>query len=222
MLCISHSQEADFLASTWGAKTVGPNMPSVNLDHHLPGDDDDNVSYGVHLYTPMAAECKAWLDAHPAVSVVYVSFGSIASLGARQMEEVAEGLCRSGMPFLWVVSATETRKLPKNFAGGEGARRAVVPAAGGSRAPLGWVLRDARRVELDLGGDQLRRAHSGDAALVGPADERQVRPGRVARRRAGTAGFRWGGHEEGGGEVCAASDGRGKVRGVQAESFGVE
>jgi pathogen-inducible salicylic acid glucosyltransferase len=104
-------------------------MPSVNLDHHLPDDDDDddNVSYGVHLHTPMATECKAWLDAHPPVSVVYVSFGSIASLGARQMEELAEGLCSSGMPFLWVVRATETPKLPKNFAREAKARGLVVP-----------------------------------------------------------------------------------------------
>ncbi|XP_066399767.1 UDP-glycosyltransferase 79-like [Miscanthus floridulus] len=121
-------QEAYYLASTWGAKTVGPNMPSVNLDHHLPDADDDNVSYGVHLHTPMATECKAWLDAHPPVSVVYVSFGSIASLGARQMEEIAEGLCSSGMPFLWVVRATETPKLPKNFAGeAKAARGLIVP-----------------------------------------------------------------------------------------------
>lgn len=130
ILCVSLSQEADYLASTWGAKTVGPNMPStVCLDNHLSDDDGnaDVVSYGVHLHTPMTAECKAWLDAQPPVSVVYVSFGSIASLGARQMEEVAEGLCGSGMPFLWVVRATETHKLPKNFSLEAKAAGLIVP-----------------------------------------------------------------------------------------------
>jgi pathogen-inducible salicylic acid glucosyltransferase len=105
-------------------------MPStVCLDNHLSDDDGnaDVVPYGVHLHTPMTAECKAWLDAQPPVSVVYVSFGSIASLGARQMEEVAEGLCGSGMPFLWVVRATETHKLPKNFSLEAKAAGLIVP-----------------------------------------------------------------------------------------------
>ncbi|OEL22033.1 UDP-glycosyltransferase 74E2 [Dichanthelium oligosanthes] len=120
-------QEADYLASTWGAKTVGPTMPSVHLDSRLPRNDDDDASYGIHLQTPMASESKAWLDGHPLLSVVYVSFGSIASLSSEQMAEVAEGLYSSGKPFLWVVRATETRKLPANFAKKAKGRGLIVP-----------------------------------------------------------------------------------------------
>nr|CAB3453962.1 unnamed protein product [Digitaria exilis] len=118
-------QEADYLASTWGAKTVGPTMPSVYLGNGLL--DDDDASSGIHLQTPMTSECKAWLDDHPVLSVVYVSFGSIASLTSEQMAEVAEGLYRSGKPFLWVVRSTETTKLPANFTKKAKGRGLIVP-----------------------------------------------------------------------------------------------
>ncbi|CAN6202514.1 unnamed protein product [Urochloa humidicola] len=100
------------MASTWRAKMVGPTVPSAFLDNRLP----DDASYGIHLHTPMAAECKAWLDAQQPRSVLYVSFGSMACLGPDQMSEIAEGLYNSGKPFLWVVRATETAKLPEGFA----------------------------------------------------------------------------------------------------------
>ncbi|TVU08901.1 hypothetical protein EJB05_42328, partial [Eragrostis curvula] len=105
------TKEAEYMASQWGAKTVGPTVPSAYLDNRLP----DDVSYGFHLYTPMAAESKAWLDERQANSVVYVSFGSLAAPSSTQMTEVAEGLHNSGKAFLWVVRASETPKLPEGF-----------------------------------------------------------------------------------------------------------
>jgi len=116
-------QEADYVASTWGAKTVGPTMPSVYLDNRLPND----ASCGIHLHTPKTSQSKAWLDAHPSLSVVYVSFGSIASLSSKQMAEIAEGLRNSGKPFLWVVRAKETWKLPATFADEVKDRGLIVP-----------------------------------------------------------------------------------------------
>ncbi|TKW34161.1 hypothetical protein SEVIR_2G286200v4 [Setaria viridis] len=116
-------QEADYLASTWRAKMVGPTIPSAFLDNRLP----DDVSYGIHLPTPMTMESKAWLDAQKVQSVLYVSFGSMASLDPDQMSEIAEGLYNSGRPFLWVVRATETAKLPKDFADKTKVRGFIVP-----------------------------------------------------------------------------------------------
>uniref|UniRef100_A0A0D9XDZ3 Glycosyltransferase n=1 Tax=Leersia perrieri TaxID=77586 RepID=A0A0D9XDZ3_9ORYZ len=115
-------QEAEYLASTWRAKMIGPTVPSAFLDKRLP----DDVSYGIHLHTPMTAESKAWLDAQQPRSVLYVSFGSMASLGPDQMGEVAEGLYGSGKPFLWVVRATETGKLPEGFAAGKAKGRGLI------------------------------------------------------------------------------------------------
>uniref|UniRef100_A0A0E0IMF8 Uncharacterized protein n=1 Tax=Oryza nivara TaxID=4536 RepID=A0A0E0IMF8_ORYNI len=93
--------------------TVGPTVPSAYLDGRLPGD----ASYGFDLHTPMAAESKAWLDERAASSVVYVSFGSLATPSAAQMAELAHGLRDSGRFFLWVVRSSETGKLPDGFAG---------------------------------------------------------------------------------------------------------
>ncbi|RLN07631.1 crocetin glucosyltransferase 2-like [Panicum miliaceum] len=58
----------------------------------------------------------AWLDARPARSVVYVSFGSLAKPDVVQVAEMAEGLYDSGKAFLWVVRASELSKVPENFA----------------------------------------------------------------------------------------------------------
>ncbi|TVU39884.1 hypothetical protein EJB05_13328, partial [Eragrostis curvula] len=47
--------------------------------------------------------CIEWLDKHPSRSVLYVSFGSLASMNKNEFEEVAWGLANSGHPFLWVI-----------------------------------------------------------------------------------------------------------------------
>ncbi|XP_051188879.1 UDP-glucosyltransferase UGT13248 [Lolium perenne] len=116
-------QESEYMASMWGAKTVGPTVPSAYLDNRLP----DDVSYGFHLHTPTTATTKAWLDAQAPRSVAYVSFGSIAAPGPEHMAEVAEGLYNSGKAFLWVVRALETSKIPEGFADRAGERGLIVP-----------------------------------------------------------------------------------------------
>ncbi|KAG0601345.1 hypothetical protein M758_11G103200 [Ceratodon purpureus] len=47
--------------------------------------------------------CLSWLDARSSDSVLFVSFGSIASMSLEQMQEFACGLEMSGHAFLWVV-----------------------------------------------------------------------------------------------------------------------
>nr|ACD03246.1 UDP-glycosyltransferase UGT74H7 [Avena strigosa] len=115
--------ESDYMASKWGAKTVGPTVPSAYLDKRIP----DDVSYGFHLYTPTTATTTAWLDAQPPRSVAYVSFGSMAAPGPEQMAEMAEGLHSSGKAFLWVVRASEASKIPDGFSEKVGTRGLVVP-----------------------------------------------------------------------------------------------
>ncbi|KAI8007541.1 UDP-glycosyltransferase 76B1 [Camellia lanceoleosa] len=45
----------------------------------------------------------SWLDTQPPKSVLYVSFGSIASMDEAEFLEMAWGLANSGQPFLWVM-----------------------------------------------------------------------------------------------------------------------
>ncbi|KAJ4783156.1 Glycosyltransferase [Rhynchospora pubera] len=105
------TEEAEYMASVWRAKTIGPTVPSSYLDNHIPSD----TSYGFHVYKPDTAPCMAWLDTKLPNSVLYISIGSISSLDRRQMAELAYGIFNSNIPFLWVVRSTELSKLPEGF-----------------------------------------------------------------------------------------------------------
>ncbi|EYU36667.1 hypothetical protein ABFS82_14G289200 [Erythranthe guttata] len=101
----------DWMAKLWPIKTVGPTFALLQKDEKL----SDNKSHMISLFEPNTTTCKEWLDSKETASVVYVSFGSIASLRKEQMEELANGLIMSNRHFLWVVRASEMEKLPPNF-----------------------------------------------------------------------------------------------------------
>ncbi|ERN15751.1 zeatin O-glucosyltransferase [Amborella trichopoda] len=61
-------------------------------------------------------ECLQWLDKKAQQSVVYVAFGTIVSMRAVQVRELAQGLEASGQPFLWVLRYAEKGDV---FAGRE-------------------------------------------------------------------------------------------------------
>lgn len=95
------------MKTMWNVKTIGPSLPSFYIDRRLPDDDD----YGLSLWKKETHTYKQWLDGKGEACVVYVSFGSLASLTRNQMEEIAWGLMDAGVPFLWVVRASEEGKL---------------------------------------------------------------------------------------------------------------
>ena len=75
----------------------GRNMPAVYcVGPLLAGAGNDKGKDGVD-------ECLAWLDAQPDGSVVFLCFGSMGVLSAKQLKEMAVGLERSGHRFLWCV-----------------------------------------------------------------------------------------------------------------------
>ncbi|XP_052206934.1 UDP-glycosyltransferase 75C1-like [Diospyros lotus] len=84
--------ESEALRAVQGLNLVpiGPLIPSSFLsgretrDHH-PSD----TSY------------LEWLDSKPEASVVYVSFGTVAVVSEKQIEEMASGLLSTNRPFLW-------------------------------------------------------------------------------------------------------------------------
>ncbi|KAM3337641.1 mogroside IE synthase [Capsicum galapagoense] len=101
----------DWIKSKCSIKTIGPTIPSMYLDKRLKEDRE----YGLSLFKPNDEICMNWLNSREIGSVAYVSFGSLASLGEQQMEELATGLMTSNCYFLWVVRATEENKLPEEF-----------------------------------------------------------------------------------------------------------
>ena len=99
------------MASQWPFKTIGPAIPSMYLDKRL----EDDKEYGLNLFKPVMDICMKWLDTKEIGSVVYISFGSMATIGEEQMEEITWGLKNSNCYFLWVVRESEEKKLPNNF-----------------------------------------------------------------------------------------------------------
>ncbi|XP_027362052.1 UDP-glycosyltransferase 74B1 [Abrus precatorius] len=93
------------------AKFIGPMVPSAYLDGRIKGDK----GYGASLWKPLSEECSDWLEAKAPQSVVYISFGSMASLTAEQIEELAWGLKESEVSFLWVLRECEQSKLPCGY-----------------------------------------------------------------------------------------------------------
>lgn len=64
--------------------------------------------------------CLDWLDKQEAESIIFVSFGSLASMDQEELVEAAWGLANSRVPFLWVirpdsVQASGKVGLPKGF-----------------------------------------------------------------------------------------------------------
>ncbi|KAF3961241.1 hypothetical protein CMV_014118 [Castanea mollissima] len=59
-------------------------------------------------FWPQDSTCLSWLDKQPMGSVIYVAFGSLATLSQQQFDEVALGLELLVKPFLWVVRSDIT------------------------------------------------------------------------------------------------------------------
>ncbi|KAL6897244.1 hypothetical protein ACP4OV_006940 [Aristida adscensionis] len=64
--------------------------------------------------------CLEWLDNQETSSVLYVSFGTLASMDEKELMEIAWGLANSQMPFLWVirhnmVQSSKGMSLPDGF-----------------------------------------------------------------------------------------------------------
>ncbi|KAK9672162.1 hypothetical protein RND81_12G081000 [Saponaria officinalis] len=104
-------QVLKWMSKKWPIKTIGPTIPSKYLDKRL----EDDQEYGLSLFEPETNACIQWLDSNEHNSVIYISMGSLASLGEAQMEQLANGLRQCGKKFLWVIRASEESKLPTNF-----------------------------------------------------------------------------------------------------------
>ncbi|XP_021749132.1 crocetin glucosyltransferase, chloroplastic-like [Chenopodium quinoa] len=86
--------------------TIGPLIPSAFSDMIDPSD----TSYGCDLFE-RSREYLTWLDNKVEKSVIYVSFGSMAVMKRKQIEEILHGLELTGRPYLWVVRPMTHNKI---------------------------------------------------------------------------------------------------------------
>ncbi|KAK2389197.1 phloretin 4'-O-glucosyltransferase [Trifolium repens] len=86
---------------------IGPLIPSAFLGGKDPS---DTSSGGDVIRVDSGDNYLEWLDLKGESSVVYVSFGTLAVLSKRQMDEIACALLDSGFPFLWVIRDNKLQK----------------------------------------------------------------------------------------------------------------
>lgn len=65
------------------------------LDQRL----EDDKEYWLSLFKPEMEASKKWLDSMEVGSVIYISFGSLASLAEEQLEELPWGIKKSNASF---------------------------------------------------------------------------------------------------------------------------
>eukprot|EP00249_Psilotum_nudum_P014933 c25076_g1_i2 orf=925-1875(+) len=106
----------------------------------------------IHLTGSLRKEqvhCLQWLDGHATCSVLYISFGSIATLAPDDLNQLAVGLEASKIPFLWVIREENFVELPEGFEERTGDRGLMIswapqlrvlshPAIGGFLTHCGW------------------------------------------------------------------------------------
>lgn len=106
-------QVVDSMSKVFPVLTIGPTVPSFYLDNRVAND----CKYDINLFqSEPSTRIMSWLDKKPPSSVVYVAFGSMASLPKAQMEEIAWGLKNTNFDFLWVVRTSEKdENVPREF-----------------------------------------------------------------------------------------------------------
>ncbi|KVI08240.1 crocetin glucosyltransferase, chloroplastic-like [Cynara cardunculus var. scolymus] len=78
---------------------IGPLVPS----EVVVGKESKNNTSGKDFFEKWEDGYIHWLNTKATSSVVYVSFGTIATFSMDQMEEIAIGLLESRRPFLWAI-----------------------------------------------------------------------------------------------------------------------
>lgn len=100
------------------------------------------------------SDCSQWLDKQPKGSVLYVSFGSYAHVSKRDLIEIANGIAKSKVTFIWIlrpdiVSSDDPNPLPEDFKKEVADRSMIItwccqtsvlahPAIGGFLTHCGW------------------------------------------------------------------------------------
>lgn len=95
--------------------SVGPlAIAPMTLNGSFRMDDDDNSTTS---FWPEETKCMDWLASYNPASVMYVSFGSLASVAPSVLEDILLGLEASQVPFLLVMRPDLSESLAASFKG---------------------------------------------------------------------------------------------------------
>ncbi|GFP87637.1 7-deoxyloganetic acid glucosyltransferase [Phtheirospermum japonicum] len=118
-------------------RAVCPNIYTIGPLHaHLKSKLAASTAFSNSLWEEDRS-CMAWLDSQPPRSVIYVSFGSLATMTHGQLMEFWHGLMNSGHKFLWVIrpDSVAGSKIPEVTKEQEVLAH---PAVGGFLTHSGW------------------------------------------------------------------------------------
>ncbi|KAJ8769082.1 hypothetical protein K2173_024078 [Erythroxylum novogranatense] len=96
---------------------IGPLVPTSILGEE---EEEEGQDTGVEMWKAENS-CIEWLNKQEPSSVIYVSFGSLVVLAAKQMQSIATALRNARRPFIWVVKQPDTPRpdgsgqLPTGF-----------------------------------------------------------------------------------------------------------
>uniref|UniRef100_A0ACD5W3S7 Uncharacterized protein n=1 Tax=Avena sativa TaxID=4498 RepID=A0ACD5W3S7_AVESA len=122
----------------------------------------------------------SWLDARAPDSVLYVSFGSISLLSAKQLGKLADGLEASGRPFVWAIKEDKGNAAVRSLLEEEGGFEARVKDRG--LLVRGWAPQVAILAHPAVGGflthcgwnSTLEAVSQGVPALTWPTNNDQL------------------------------------------------
>ncbi|GFP96089.1 7-deoxyloganetic acid glucosyltransferase [Phtheirospermum japonicum] len=128
-------------------RAVCPNIYTIGPLHaNLKSKLAANKAFSNRLWEEDRS-CMAWLDSQPPRSVIYVSFGSLATMTHGQLMEFWKVLMNSGHKFLWVIRTDSVAgsKVPevtkeRGYIVGWAPQEEVLahPAVGGFLTHSGW------------------------------------------------------------------------------------
>ncbi|KAL3833983.1 hypothetical protein ACJIZ3_008719 [Penstemon smallii] len=104
---VQQTKKASALIFNTFSELEEPDLPKLYIQFPMPtftiGPFQKFFSASTTSLLTQDMNSISWLDKQEPKSVLYVSFGSLASMDAQKLQEVAFGLVNSKLPFLWVI-----------------------------------------------------------------------------------------------------------------------
>ncbi|XP_004294770.1 PREDICTED: UDP-glycosyltransferase 87A1-like [Fragaria vesca subsp. vesca] len=113
MECTSIVSKANYLLLSSVYELESKVIDSLQAEYTLPVYPIGPAIPYLELECDNGLDYLKWLDSQPKDSVLYISLGSFLSVSSAQMDEIAAGLRKSGIRFLWVARRESARLKEK-------------------------------------------------------------------------------------------------------------